>query len=63
MARMEHYGFLPIKELIVEYQHTENRSYDIFDGLQDYEFMELSAGVMTNGTMIFGGVNGLTLQT
>lgn len=37
------------------------RSYDIFDGLQDYEFMELSAGVMTNGTMIFGGVNGINV--
>ena len=37
------------------------KSYDIYDGLQDYEFMELSAGVMTDGTMIFGGVNGINV--
>lgn len=37
------------------------KAYDIYDGLQDYEFMELSVGVMADGTMIFGGVNGINV--
>lgn len=42
--------------------HTHKvKSYDIYDGLQDYEFMELSASVLSDGTMIFGGVNGVNM--
>ena len=35
--------------------------YDISDGLQDYEFNELSGTKCKNGAILFGGVNGLNL--
>ncbi|NDP21048.1 MAG: response regulator [Paludibacter sp.] len=36
----------------------EVKNYDINDGLQDYEFSELSSCRRNNGEMLFGGVNG-----
>lgn len=34
-------------------------TYDVSDGLQDYEFNELSGLATSNGRLMFGGVNGL----
>ncbi len=34
------------------------KNYDIFDGLQDFEFMELAACKRHDGEMLFGGING-----
>lgn len=42
-------------------QTEKIKSYDIYDGLQDYEFMELSADVLSGREMIFGGVNGINI--
>ncbi len=36
----------------------EVKNYDINDGLQDYEFSELSSCRRVNGELLFGGVNG-----
>ncbi len=36
----------------------EIKNYDIFDGLQDFEFMEMAAFKRKDGEMLFGGVNG-----
>ena len=35
-------------------------NYDINDGIQDYEFSEHSSFVDANGTMYFGGINGVS---
>ena len=35
-------------------------NYDINDGIQDYEFSEHSSFVDPNGTMYFGGINGVS---
>ena len=35
-------------------------NYDINDGIQDYEFSEHSSFVDVNGTMYFGGINGVS---
>ena len=35
-------------------------NYDINDGIQDYEFSEHSLFVDSNGTMYFGGINGVS---
>lgn len=34
------------------------RSYDIYDGLQDYEFSEMAGVKLQSGEMLFAGVNG-----
>ncbi|WP_282124145.1 hybrid sensor histidine kinase/response regulator transcription factor [Algibacter mikhailovii] len=36
------------------------QNYDVNDGLQSNEFSELAAFKMSNGELLFGGVNGLT---
>jgi len=39
---------------------TENfRNYDVYDGLQGNEFMELASFNCDNGKMLFGGINGI----
>ncbi|TRX60639.1 response regulator [Fulvivirga sp. M361] len=35
------------------------KNYDIFDGLQDFEFMEAAACKRYDGEMLFGGINGI----
>jgi len=39
----------------------EVKNYDINDGLQDYEFSELSSCRRFNGELLFGGVNGFNV--
>ena len=38
-------------------------NYSIVDGLQDLEFCELSSTTLSNGKVVFGGVNGVNICT
>ncbi len=45
----------------IELATNEIITYDIYDGLQDYEFNELSGLKLKSGALVFGGVNGFNL--